>query len=326
MHKRPKNPYLLPYAPNELPDDFPINGDRPFEQQDQPITFLHLHDHFELGYCFDGSGVFVVENKVMPFNAGDVVVINPTEMHLASSAAGTVSHWSFLTLDPARLITAPLDEQKYLRVEMLAGGSFRNIMTPLDHPGLGEQVKSIVMELRERRDGYRSAVRAKVWEVMVRLHRGIDLHDLPPRTVSRHTAMDRVAPALAHVAGHYAEPIYMEKLARLCHVSETHFRRLIRAATGVSPQDYITHLRLQMASSLLISTDKRILDIALDTGFATLSSFNRYFKKELGSSPREWRQNRKEGVSRPGSASIHPSAGPETPARPVRSSKCAGQA
>jgi len=47
-----------------------------------------------------------------------------------------------------------------------------------------------------------------------------------------------------------------------------------------------------MASSLLISTDKRVLDIALETGFPTLSSFNRDFKKQLGSSPREWRKQR----------------------------------
>jgi len=236
MHKRSSPPYRLEYAPIPLPDDFPIIGESPFAQKDNPITFLHLHDHLELGYCFEGSGVFVVEDKVLPFKTGDVSVINNSEMHLASSAAGTISHWSFLTLDPARLIPAPLEEQKYLRVALLAGSSFRNILTPLEYPGLGELVKSIIMELRERHEGYRSAVRAKVWEVMVRLHREIAPHNAPPIPASRHTLMDRVAPALAHVARHYADPLYMDQLARLCHVSETHFRRLMKSATGVSPR------------------------------------------------------------------------------------------
>jgi AraC-like DNA-binding protein len=98
-----------------------------------------------------------------------------------------------------------------------------------------------------------------------------------------------VAPALAYVAGHYAEDVYISQLARLCHVSVPYFRRLMRAATGVSPQEYITHMRLQMAASLLVSTNKRVLDIAMDTGFPTLSSFNRHFKEQLRCSPREWR-------------------------------------
>jgi AraC-like DNA-binding protein len=101
--------------------------------------------------------------------------------------------------------------------------------------------------------------------------------------------MDRIAPALAHIAGHYSTPLYIEPLAKLCHTSPAQFRRMMKAATGYSPQEYITHLRLQMASAQLLGSDKRILDIALESGFATLSSFNRDFKRQLGCSPRAWR-------------------------------------
>jgi len=56
---------------------------------------LHVHDSLEVGYCYDGRGIFVIEDKVFPFSAGDVCVINSSEMHLARSAEGTESHWTF---------------------------------------------------------------------------------------------------------------------------------------------------------------------------------------------------------------------------------------
>ena len=290
MQKQPCATYRLQYAPIQLPADFPITGGKPYAQKDRPITFLHLHDHLELGYCFEGSGVFVVEGKVLPFTAGDVSVINRTEMHLARSAAGTVSQWSFLILDPARLVPAPLEEQEYLRTDPFAGRSFRNILRPAGHPGMGERVRSIILELRARKPGYRSAVRARVWEVMVRLHREAKPRRTIPVAGSRRTAMERVAPALEHVAAHYDAPMRMQQLAQLCHTSLTHFRRLMESAAGMSPLEYVTHLRLQMATTLLTETNDRALDIATNTGFTTLSSFNRHFKKQLGMSPREWRK------------------------------------
>ena len=104
---------------------------------------------------------------------------------------------------------------------------------------------------------------------------------------------DRLAPALQRLAADFAEPLSTAELARLCHLSEPHFRRLFHDALGRSPREYGFDLRMRMAASLLAGTSDSVLEVSQRVGFDTLSSFNRIFRKTYGVSPREWRRPRK---------------------------------
>jgi AraC-like DNA-binding protein len=73
-------------------------------------------------------------------------------------------------------------------------------------------------------------------------------------------------------------------------MSEPNFRRQFRSVMGISPQAYLLDLRLHMACSLLRSSALSILTISQETGFETLSSFNRAFRACFKTSPREWRR------------------------------------
>lgn len=58
-----------------------------------------------------------------------------------------------------------------------------------------------------------------------------------------------------------------------------------------APVRYINLVRIQMACDLLQMSNDSIAHIAYKTGFETLTTFNRNFKKILGISPREWRNH-----------------------------------
>jgi AraC-like DNA-binding protein len=87
------------------------------------------------------------------------------------------------------------------------------------------------------------------------------------------------------------------QLARLCGCSPRHFSRLFREQFGEPPRLRQTELRLLQARQLLATSDKRIMQIALDSGFRSLSLFNLQFRRRFGMSPSEWRQQA--GGSRP---------------------------
>jgi transcriptional regulator GlxA family with amidase domain len=87
----------------------------------------------------------------------------------------------------------------------------------------------------------------------------------------------RVLPAVQHIIRNYAESIKIENLATLCHLSPAQFRRLFLSAMDTSPQSYLMSIRLNHADQLLQTTDMKIVDIAYQVGFTTLSSFNRAF-------------------------------------------------
>ena len=60
--------------------------------------------------------------------------------------------------------------------------------------------------------------------------------------------------------------------------------------SGEKINEFINELRINDAIEKLKNTDNKILDIALDTGFDSLSTFNRAFKHFTGTTPREYRE------------------------------------
>jgi AraC-like DNA-binding protein len=297
VQKRLKEKCRLTSASVPLKPDFPIGLGVPtfYEQDDQPISFLHVHDCLEIGYWAAGSGIFVVEEKIMSYRAGDVVVTAPGDFHFCQSKPGTVSSGAWVFLDPARLIPASLAESRFLSTATLSGADFRNVLPAGKHPEIAGLVKALIAELRDQPDGYRSAVRGLVLLLLVRLQRLVPgaprIQGTRRAAQRRRLAVEQIAPALEIMARDRARPIGIGELAGACYFSPTHFRRLFRAALSKSPLEYLTQLRIQQAAGLLEGTEQGISEIAREAGFLTLSSFNRHFKRITGASPRQWREN-----------------------------------
>lgn len=292
MQKSPEVPKILqPHGDNRLMPDFPIYARAYKHHPGDPaanIADLHLHSCLEVGYCHAGRGVLVVEDKMLPYNAGDVAVINNRELHLLRGEAETASDWMFFWVDPTRLIGLTAEDPSVLRIDCLGGPDFPNIISGSEHPEIVSLVQSILDELAAQAAGYHSAVRGLVWALMARLQR------LPGQGTGEvgtvHAGIDRVAPALHHMARHYCEPIRIEELSELCHASSTHFRRVFQTVTGKSPLKYLTQLRIRMATTLIQRGGQSMQEIAREIGYTTLSSFNRHFKSIMGTSPRQWRR------------------------------------
>lgn len=277
----------LQYAPIGLRRELPICGAQPFVQRDRPITFLHVHDCLELGYCYRGGGVFVVADKILPFRAGDVSFINHTEAHLACSAPGTDSDWTWIYLDPIALAGAMGEDLSLLDPTPLAGPGFRNLIRADESPEIGRIVLRMVDELRQQLPGRSGVLRALACELMMLMHRrGAGAR----RRRSVTQPYDRLAPAMQYLALRYADPIDISSLAKRCGLSEPHFRRTFHRVVGRSPREYWHDLRMRMAASLLRTTSRPILQISLDVGFDTLSSFNRVFRSTFRTTPRAWRR------------------------------------
>ena len=99
----------------------------------------------------------------------------------------------------------------------------------------------------------------------------------------------QILPALEYVRMEYAQAIRIEELAQLCHMSETHFRRIFEASMNMSPVDYINLTRVQNACELMTKSNASMDIIANKVGFATTYTFNRNFKKFLNTSPYQWK-------------------------------------
>ncbi len=87
-----------------------------------------------------------------------------------------------------------------------------------------------------------------------------------------------------------AEDFSLAYLARVADLSEYHFSRMFKRATGLSPSQYFIRLRMNRARSLLLETDRSVIDIGLEVGYSSPSHFSQVFRREVGVTPSAYRQ------------------------------------
>lgn len=100
---------------------------------------------------------------------------------------------------------------------------------------------------------------------------------------------ERVAEAIAFVQANLHGPLRLSDVADHIGLSTSSTSRLFTRATGGGFARTVTRLRLSEARQLLRTTDMQIADICWQVGYTNLSHFNRQFRQEAGSSPREYR-------------------------------------
>ena len=94
---------------------------------------------------------------------------------------------------------------------------------------------------------------------------------------------------LDFIEARFTENITLRDLAAQVHLSEFHFLRLFREATGLSPHRYITYRRVQEAQAHLQLNRSSLVEIALETGFGSQGNFIRVFRKATGFTPGQYR-------------------------------------
>lgn len=101
--------------------------------------------------------------------------------------------------------------------------------------------------------------------------------------------IDKFNTVLDYLDEHYAEDITLEKVADVAGFSKFHFSRLFKQCSGYNFYDYVCFRRIKAAETLLLKPGSSITEVALQSGFSSLSTFNRTFKKVKGCTPSEYR-------------------------------------
>ncbi|MGA2453361.1 MAG: AraC family transcriptional regulator [Solirubrobacteraceae bacterium] len=105
------------------------------------------------------------------------------------------------------------------------------------------------------------------------------IEDRNRRMLRARDAMDRA----------FAQQLDVPALARIAHVSPTHFSRQFRATFGETPHRYLQRRRVERAMELLRETDSPVTEICFDVGFNSLGTFSRTFRAIVGEPPSAYR-------------------------------------
>jgi len=102
--------------------------------------------------------------------------------------------------------------------------------------------------------------------------------------------MKRLNKVFDHLDEHYMDDITLEKAAGIAGFSKFHFSRLFKQCSGYNFYDYLCYRRIKSAENLLLKPEMSITEIALQSGFTSLSTFNRTFKRFKNCTPSEYRK------------------------------------
>jgi AraC-like DNA-binding protein len=111
-----------------------------------------------------------------------------------------------------------------------------------------------------------------------------------PRALLGEGGLTKVEQLAAYIAQHYQSSIRIEEIAKEVGLHPNYAMGLFRKTFDLTINEYLTQHRLSHAQRLLASTDLNVIDVALDSGFATLSRFYDTFKKSCGCSPSTYRR------------------------------------
>lgn len=251
-------------------------------------NYLHVHSFFEVCYAYAGRGLFRINEVDHTVSAGEVFIAKPGEAHEIISSedeALGIYFWSY-TLTPAldsRASAAPEDDliRAFFAATPPAGQS----------PELQPVLSLLTEEIGQMRPGYETIIRGLLVKLLLDTARAVV--DLPAEAMpeSSVSVAEQTAQKIArYLRDNYNRRVLVRDVAAQIHLSERHTSRLFQEVMGVTILDYLTELRLEIASQRLLDRQLSVKAVALASGFPDVHYFTALFRRRTGMTPSAFRE------------------------------------
>lgn len=231
----------------------------------------HLHQHLEIVYVLEGSTVAYVDNKPHPMYAGDFLITFPNQIHYYLDQQKTLHYCSIIHPDLLK------DFNEILLTKY-----------PVD-PVL--HADALPSDLVDRLEKIHQTYKANPPLALIMI-KGLLLtlfaEILPRMSLTDNTTdQDTAKRLLIYCSEHFDEPLSLDTLADALHLSKYHISRIFNERMGIGFSYFINRLRIDRARELLRSS-QNITDVAFDSGFSSIRTFNRQFLQTFGITPSEY--------------------------------------
>lgn len=229
----------------------------------------HTHDQFGIGVILRGAQKSMSGRGMVEAEAGDVITVNPGEVHDGSPLGESGRAWRMLYFDPAALADTFLNMTDSIGVE-LAHPAMRDTTT-------ARHFLSLFRAMTDPHGGH-SEIESRE-NLLLMLARLIER-----RNRERAGAPKAIEQARARIDDDPAAPLSLGELAAIGGVSQFQLLRGFSKVTGLTPHAYLVQRRLQKARKM-IAGGTALADAAQAAGFADQSHMTRLFVRTYGMSP-----------------------------------------
>lgn len=267
------------------------DADFKIKLEDKAVSFdgKGFHEEIEIKYCYEGCFNMLIDAEVYTVRAGDVVVVNPYEIHKNIDIVGSNAKYYMINVDLDAVSDIKIDVD--LRKELIVGKKkFKNIIRGDER--LPSIIKCMAEETREKREYYQLAERGLLEQLTAILLRDHINYNVVSGTDGKIKQKQTIIPALTYIHNEYANKITVEALAEACCMSVSNFARTFKAVMHLTPIQYVLAYRINIAEMLLFNTSKSCEEIAEICGFEDPAYFNKCYKKMRGDAPNRARKKR----------------------------------
>lgn len=273
-------------------EGYPILIKRCVRQAD---TFTHEHVFHEIVFVEEGTAEHQSCEGVRRLVAGDIIVIRPRIWHRYFNTQ------NFQIINCLFDRTILIDQKVFLS---MAKGAFDLVQRPVQCPvrtpptflhatpqqreAIVETLNGMIQERREKRIDWEGSLMAHLLNLIIQISR---VNNEPYREEAlSHSNRNLANMLLVYLEGHFREEITLSQLSTQFRSSPSHLSRIFKKRIGIGIIEYINHLRIEAACKLLRTTDWTASQIALDVGYEEIPYFFRRFRRELRTSPLEYRK------------------------------------
>lgn len=257
----------------------------------------HRNTFFEFVYILDGTGEQHVNQQVMTYNPGNLLLILPKDTHYFVCAATTAFlfvRFNDIYLEGQRASSSHNNLGEWIeKMEYIFHNSSHTpgciLREEGDKPLVRALAEALIRESGGERSFHREVVQQLVNTLITVVARNISL----PMRDSLAQGDDR--PALG-IINYIHQHIYSPELLRASelaanfNISLNYISEFFKKQTGETLQQYITNYKLKLVESRLRYSDLRMGEIVSELGFTDESHLNRTFKKYRGVSPSAYRK------------------------------------
>lgn len=241
----------------------------------------HRHGYYEIELIVNGSGTHIINGNAYEERTGDIFIMRLTDFHEFVHTKET-ENWvieiptSFVSGDIANMM-------------MQVNG---DIVTNLTN-GDFEKAKSIycmIEEVKDKKEKFYDLLKQHLTLSLI-----LFILDRTDKNISKSASNDkRLYDIIEYINANIASPdLSIKNIASKFYLSRNYLSLLFKNNMGITLNAYIRKIRLSNAAMQLTATDKKVIEISADSGFNSVATLQREFKKEYGISPSDMRQKNK---------------------------------